>query len=152
MGGTYAKFPSGPKPTYEVNAAVKAGQLVCQDGSTGKLKVAGSSADDIVLGMAITDALPSGTSDSSTDSLGNPVTYVGGRSPYVALETGGVVRIKNGGGTALALGDRVAVAADGEVKAATSGLRVIGYVTKGGAAGATVEVKLELGEQHTALA
>jgi hypothetical protein len=70
---------------------------------------------------------------------------------YTSLETGGVIRIRNAGGTPLTFGDAVAVAANGEVQPAGAGLRIIGYATSHAAAGAEVEVRLELGAQHVAL-
>lgn len=151
MSGYTAKFPSGPKPTFEVTGIVKGGQVVCFDGTTGKVKVAGdgigaNGAFDVVVGVALTNAKPE-ASDVTTDDFGDPITYIGGKSIYVAVETQGVVRLVNSG-SAIEEGVPVMVTASGQVAAAAgAGARMIGYTLTGGATSAVVEVQLTLGMQ-----
>lgn len=146
MPAVHPKFGwDGVRPSYEVTEAVKGGQLVMADGAAnGKVKVA--TANAAVLGVAMTDAQPAGTSDTSTDSFGNTVVNAALHPPYIAVGMNGAWMLKNAG-AALVQGDLVKAAAAGEVTKQTTAATdiIIGRVVDaGGATGALVCVLLNI--------
>lgn len=105
MPGAHRTLQFGPA-TYEVSAAVKGGQLVTVDGTTGKVKPTTGTSDK-VLGVALSDAQASGTNPSDPLNVAWPqklvaVGYGPGEYRLVAAD-------------AVSFGDFVVAAADGEV-------------------------------------
>jgi len=123
----------GLKITYEVSVTVLGGQLVMVDGSTGKVKI--TTANAMPLGIAMTDAAPAGTSDTTVDAWGNSVINASLPGQYTAVAMEGVFKINNAG-AALILGDYVKATAAGDVTKATVGTDVIIGKVVGPAAGA----------------
>lgn len=131
----------GLKITYEANVVIKGGQLVMVDASTGKVKI--TTANAMPLGIAMTDAAPAGTSDTTTDSWGNAVINASLPGQYVAVAMEGVFQINNEG-AALILGDYVKATALGGVTKATVGTDVIIGKVVGPALGAATSEKAEV--------
>src|SRR5689334_7197217 len=105
MPGVIPAYDRGPV-TYEVNATVAGGQLVMPD-TGGKIKPATTGAVSC-LGVATTDAVPVGTSQTQTvvgttssDLMASPI------SQYVAVAMKGVWSLTAQG--AINFGDRVIV-------------------------------------------
>lgn len=102
MSGTYPYMNDGPA-TFAVNAAVTGGMLVEPDSTTGKIKpcTAGSGK---CIGVALTDASPSG-SGSNTDFSTN--------RPTVAVQRGADCRVTYA--ATAAFGAKLKAAASGQV-------------------------------------
>jgi len=106
--------------TYEVNAAVTAGQLVMPDSTTGKIKP--DSAATTVLGVARDDAAPAGSSSSTNFSTLRPEVAVYS-APFQ-------VRVTFAANTAY--GEKVIAAANGQVTPGVAAGQVVGYCTEPG--------------------
>lgn len=115
MSGVLPKFKAGPR-TYQVNAAVKGGQVVIPDGSTGKIKVCNSAAAANVLGVALTDAQPQSDQSGNTTSYGMPVIDASVPQDYVAVAYSGMTVKVTYSGT-VAFGQKVQADATGGVQA-----------------------------------
>jgi hypothetical protein len=100
--------------TYEVNVAVKGGQLVEPD-TGGKIKVAVAGSLK-VLGVALYGALPASTSQSSTSSYDETVIDHSVPQPHVAVAFTGTFKLTCD--DAVVFGDYVQVGALGAVKKA----------------------------------
>lgn len=100
--------------TFEVFVAVAGGQLVVPGtaGNVGKVGPAGAGAVNC-LGVAVMDALPAGTSTTSTDPSGFPILNVAQATQYTAVDAFGVYPL-NCTGT-IALGDPIKCGATGSV-------------------------------------
>jgi hypothetical protein len=113
MANVVARYENGPL-TFEVSTAVKGGQLV-HPTTGGKIGPADGSKQ--VLGVALYDAIPAGTSNVGTTSYGATVVDISQPQPDVAVAFKGVFKLKNGhGSTAIAFGDLVVCRANGEVE------------------------------------
>ena len=141
MVQTVARTRFGPE-TYEVNTdqTITGGQLVEPDGTTGKIKpaVVNSTA---WLGVALYDGLPAGTTGATTvHGFVNVDTSV--PRPEVAVAWHGVFKLK--AAEAIAFGEVVYCAANGEIQNATTTGRAVGQcIEKGGiASGALGLVRL----------
>jgi hypothetical protein len=145
MSSVHPKFGhDGLRPTYEVAEVILGGQLVMPDAVNPKIKVA--TANALILGIAVSDTAPAGTSDQATDAYGNQVINASLPSPYTAVGMDGVWMIENAG-AALVLGDLVKAAALGKVTKATTPAtdQIIGRVVDaGGATAAKVAVLLTI--------
>lgn len=120
MAGNYPTLQLGPA-SYKVNVTVAGGQLVEPDSTTGKVKpcTAGSLK---CLGMAMTDAKPSGSGSNLDFSTAQP-------SVAVAYGPAEVILLASG---AIAFGAQVVAAAAGAVATIASGTfdQVVGRCTE----------------------
>ncbi|MCW2902589.1 MAG: hypothetical protein JWO67_4854 [Streptosporangiaceae bacterium] len=137
MPGSFPVLQLGPA-TYEVSATVTGGQLVMVDGSTGKVKPT-TGAVATCIGMATNDAVPAGS--------GSQLNYATARKEVaVAYGPSEVILTVASGGTALAFGDLVVAAANGQCSKGTTPTYdlIVGRCTEPGgiATGATGRVRL----------
>lgn len=86
MSGVNARYERGPR-SYQVNSAVKGGQLV-QARTDGKIEVA-TSGSAKVLGVALVDAVPVTDQSGSTTSYGAPVVDASVPQDYTSVAYGG---------------------------------------------------------------
>lgn len=142
MGNVVARYENGPL-TFECGANVTGGKFVKSNGS-GKV-VHAAAVTDVVLGVALYDAVVAGTSNVGTTSYGATVVDVSQPQPDVAVAFKGVFKLTNSSASALALGDAVGVSTSGDVQAAGANA-VIGQVVEPGgiAAGAKGLIRLSL--------
>lgn len=115
MSGILTRYKGGPR-SYQVNAAVKGGQVVVPDGSTGKVKPCNAAAATNVLGVALVDALPAASQDGNTTSYGMPVVDVSVPQDTTSVAYGGMTVPVTYSGT-VAFGQKVQADATGGVQA-----------------------------------
>jgi polygalacturonase len=122
MAGSYPTLQLGPA-TYEVNVAVTGGQLVEPDSTTGKVKPA-TAGSKFVLGMAMDDAVPTGSGDN--------VHFGTARNRVAVLSSGEAVRTATA--VAIVAGSLVIAGANGTVATIASGTfdQAIGRCTEPG--------------------
>lgn len=145
MSGVNPRYTGGPR-SYQVNAAVKGGQVVVPDGTTGKVKPCATAAATNVLGVALIDAQPVVDQSSSTTSYGMPVVDASLPQDYVTVAEGGTTVPVTYSGT-VAFGGKVQADATGGVMAwanTGNGSEIIGICAEpaGMAAGAVGLVRL----------
>ena len=150
MPGVVPFYEEGPV-TYEVSTAVTGGQLVCADGTTGKVKpttgtVSGGAG--YAIGVATKDALPTTTSQTPTVTGISQTVNLSPLSQYVAVASEGIWPLTF---TASAnFGVKVKAAASGQVTPWVQGTDapdlVVGTVAEAGgvSSGGTGAVKLSL--------
>lgn len=135
MAGVRPVFEHGPL-SFSANVNIIGGQLVEPDAATGRIKPAAADSAKC-LGVAVGDAAGVAfTNTDTTDAWGNNITNFHYPPNEVAVAYQGVWRLKASG--AIAFGDLVACAANGEVKTLGAGAfgTVIGRcVEPGGIAG-----------------
>lgn len=110
MTGVNPRFKHGPV-TYDVNVAVKGGQLVEPDGTTGKVKPA-TAGSAKVLGASYTDGKPE-TNPVGTDADGFPIVNVNGLPSQVTVDDNCWIQVTYAANAAF--GDMLIAAANGQV-------------------------------------
>jgi hypothetical protein len=122
MAGIRPRFEKGSPLSFNANVLIKGGQLVEPDAATGRIKP--STANSVkVLGVALGDASAFGYTNANTaDAWGNPVVNAQYPPNEVAVAKHGVFDLKVAAATtALAFGDLVKAAANGEVQLHSQG-------------------------------
>lgn len=131
-------YQLGPA-SYEVSAAVTAGQLVMPDGTTGKVKPA-TAAATTVLGVARDDAAPAGSGSSTNFATLRPEVAVYAAPYEVKVTASADVDF----GEKVVVGSVAGQVAPVATAAATDATTVVGYCTEPGGivSGAKGRIKL----------
>lgn len=146
MAGVFESYDRGPV-TFEVNAQVTGGQLVVPDGATGKVKPA-AGGETTCLGVATTDAIPSGTNQDPTVVGAVSSINASPLLPYTGVANNGVFKVTYA--AAATFGELLKLAANGQVTPLVVGTDnsdlIVGrcFETAGVGAGATGDMLLSL--------